>query len=85
MSFIFVMACREIFWDSRVTIEHSLSDGLYCEVHIDRKLKEADVENIKNKMKEIVNNDYVIEKLKLQEMKLFLSLKIMKCMKRQSF
>ncbi|KAK2229065.1 AAA family ATPase [Clostridioides difficile] len=65
MSFIFVMACRENFWDSRVTIEHSLSDGLYCEVHIDRKLKEADVENIKNKMKEIVNNDYVIEKIEV--------------------
>lgn len=65
MLFIFVMVCREIFWDSRVIIEYLLLDGLYCEVYIDRKFKEVDVENIKNKMKEIVNNDYVIEKIEV--------------------
>ena len=51
MSFVFIMACNEIFNDPKVTIEHSLSKGLYCEVHINRKLKEIDIENIKNKIK----------------------------------
>lgn len=63
MSFIFIMACKELFGDSRVVVEHSLSKGLYCDVHIGRELTEEDVENIKEKMKEIINSDYKIEKI----------------------
>ena len=63
MSFIFIMACNEIFENSRVTIEHSLSGGLYCEVHMDRHLDENDIIYIKAKMAEIINNDYKIEKI----------------------
>ena len=42
MSFIFIMACNELFDKARVTIEHSLSRGLYCEVHTNTKLKDFD-------------------------------------------
>ncbi|MGL4911426.1 MAG: nucleoside kinase, partial [Romboutsia sp.] len=63
MSFIFIMACNELFKDSRVTIEHSLSNGLYCEVHIDRKLESKDIELINQRMKEIIKNNYKIEKI----------------------
>jgi len=63
MSFIFIMACNEIFNEPKVTIEHSLSKGLYCEVHIGRKLQEIDIENIKNKMNDIIEKDYKIEKI----------------------
>ena len=40
MSFIFIMACNELFDKARVTIEHSLSRGLYCEVHTNKILTE---------------------------------------------
>ena len=63
MSFVFIMACNEIFNEPKVTIEHSLSKGLYCEVHINRKLKEIDIENIKNKMNDIIKKNYKIEKI----------------------
>lgn len=63
MSFIFIMACKELFDGCRVTIEHSLSNGLYCEVHIDRKLKDEDIELIKEKMNDIISNDYKIDKI----------------------
>ena len=63
MSFIFIMACNELFKDIRVTVEHSLSNGLYCDVHIDRKLEEKDIELIKQRMKEIIKNNYKIEKI----------------------
>ena len=49
MSFIFIMACNELFDKARVTIEHSLSRGLYCEVHTNTKLQDFDLKNIKNK------------------------------------
>lgn len=63
MSFIFIMACNELFKGSRVIIEHSLSNGLYCEVHGDKKLDEKDINAIKQRMIEIVENNYNIEKI----------------------
>ena len=63
MSFIFIMACNELFEGSRVTIEHSLSNGLYCEVHIGKNLDEKDVYAIKQRMIEIVKNNYNIDKI----------------------
>lgn len=62
-SFIFVMACKELFENVRVTVEHSLANGIYCELHMDKILEEKDVEAIKNKMNEIINNNYDIEKI----------------------
>lgn len=63
MSFIFIMACKELFDDSRVTIEHSLSGGLYCEVHKSKKLDNDDLEKIHQKMNDIIKNNHVIEKI----------------------
>ena len=60
LNFIFMMACDDLFKDVRVTVEHSLSGGLYCEVHIDRDLNEEYIKNIKCKMKEIIKNNYKI-------------------------
>ena len=62
MSFIFIMACNELFDKARVTIEHSLSRGLYCEVHTNTKLQDFDLKNIKNKMQDIIDKNYKIEK-----------------------
>lgn len=63
MAFIFIMACKDVFNNSEVVIEHSLSGGLYCDVHLDRDLNEEDIEKIRIKMKEIIKNDYKIEKI----------------------
>lgn len=63
VSFIFIMACKELFGDKRVVVEHSLSKGLYCDVHIDRELNEKDIENIKEKMQQIIDSNYKIEKI----------------------
>ncbi|HSQ88938.1 nucleoside kinase [Romboutsia sp.] len=63
MSFIFIMACNELFEGSRVVIEHSLSNGLYCEVHGYKQLDEKDINAIKKRMIEIVENNYNIDKI----------------------
>ena len=63
MSLIFIMACKDLFQNSRVTIEHSLSGGLYCEVYKDSVLTEDDVNQIKQRMLEIINMDYEIKKI----------------------
>lgn len=67
MSFIFIVACKELFDGSRVTIEHSLSKGLYCELHLGRKLNDDDIYAIKQKMKEIIKENYPIEKISVNK------------------
>jgi len=60
LSFIFIKACKDLFKDCNITIEHSLSKGIYTEVYKKEILKETDVENIKKKMKEIIESDLEI-------------------------
>lgn len=62
LTLIFIMACEELYDNCRVTIEHSLSNGLYCEVHTNKILTERDKDDIKKKMQEIIDKDYPIEK-----------------------
>ena len=63
LTLVFIMACEELFENSRVTIEHSVSNGLYCEVKTDKVLTELDRDKIKEKMQEIIDKDYDIEKI----------------------
>lgn len=62
LTLVFIMACEELYENCKVCIEHSLSNGLYCEVHTDKILTEKDKEDIKIKMQEIIDSDYKIEK-----------------------
>lgn len=57
LSFVFIRACMELFSGCQVTVEHSISKGLYCEVHYKRAIDRDDVERIENRMKEIVFED----------------------------
>ncbi|MCC3869462.1 nucleoside kinase [Terrisporobacter mayombei] len=62
LTLVFIMACEELYENCKVSIEHSLSNGLYCEVSTDTTLNEKDREAIKLKMQEIIDEDYKIEK-----------------------
>lgn len=62
LKFIFIKACSELYPGQKVVIEHSLCGGLYCEVQ-----QPYDLDKIILKMKEIVNNDLVINKIILNK------------------
>lgn len=62
LNLVFIMACTCLFKDSRVVIEHSLSNGVYCEIQLDRKLTDEDISNIRQKMDKIIAKDYPIDK-----------------------
>jgi uridine kinase len=65
LAFLFVIAAKEVFKGCRVTVEHSLSKGLYCEVHKDEPLTEPDIAKIEEKMKELQKLDIPFEKRKI--------------------
>jgi uridine kinase len=67
LTFLLIIAVKEVLTGARVTIEHSLSKGLYGEIHYEREITEEDIEKIKEKMIEIVNRDDKIEKIKVRK------------------
>ncbi|SKC75932.1 nucleoside kinase [Maledivibacter halophilus] len=57
LSFVFIRAAMELFKGCRVSVEHSLSKGLYCEIHYKDPINEDDVRAIEKRMIEIINED----------------------------
>ncbi len=64
LTFIFIRACRELFPDCRVVVEHSMNKGLYCEVHGDFTLSPRQVSRIERRMREIVARDEPFERFR---------------------
>lgn len=60
---IFIMACKELFRDSNVSIEHFLGPGLYAELENDRSITFSKVMEIEEKMREIIERDYDIVRI----------------------
>ncbi len=78
LAFLFIIAAEELFPNARVTIEHSVNKGYYCEIingsgtengngsengsGSENKFSEEDSNIIKAKMKELVERDIPFEK-----------------------
>ncbi len=65
LSFVFVRACMELLSGCKVTVEHSISKGLYCEVKYKRPLNEEMVERIRQRMQEIIDEDVPFQKSRI--------------------
>ena len=66
LQFVFIKATLDLFNECSITIQHSIRNGLYGEVHKDVALNEEDIKLIKNRMMEIINKDIVIEKCEVK-------------------
>ncbi|MGL5086499.1 MAG: nucleoside kinase, partial [Clostridium sp.] len=66
LQFIFIKASLDIFENSKITIEHSISKGLFGEIHKEEALCKSDIDKIKIRMKEIIKKDVPINKLKVK-------------------
>ena len=65
LQFVLIKAVLQLYPEAKITIEHSLSKGLFGEVHKSMPLTCEDVENIKIKMKEIVHKNLIIKKVQV--------------------
>lgn len=66
LQFIFIKASLDIFPNSKITIEHSISKGLFGEIHKKEALCGKDIEKIKARMKDIIQKDIPINKIKVK-------------------
>lgn len=62
LTFLLIIAAKELFEPCRVTIEHSLSKGIYCEIHHGRELTLSDIHKIEEKMRELIKLDIPFER-----------------------
>ncbi|MBV1820564.1 nucleoside kinase [Bacteroidales bacterium MSK.15.36] len=61
LQFILIKATLEEFPGANISIQHSLSKGLYCEIKNGNFLKEKDLEKIKTRMKKIIDENIPIK------------------------
>lgn len=57
LTFVMLKATKEILPSSRISIQHSLSNGLYGEIEAEHPLSEDDVFRIEQRMQEIITED----------------------------
>jgi len=57
LTFLLLMATREVFPDCRLMVEHSLGKGLYCELQGNRSLTKDGVAAIERKMRKLVEDN----------------------------
>ncbi|MBP7865504.1 MAG: nucleoside kinase [Acidobacteria bacterium] len=64
LSYLAAMAVSRVFPNAALKVEHSLSKGLYCEVLKDTVLTEEELGQIEREMREIVDQDLPVDKVK---------------------
>lgn len=69
LQFIFIKAALDLFKDAKITLEHSISKAIYGEIYKENPLNENELEDIKNRMQEIINKDIPIKRAKISKEK----------------
>lgn len=64
ISAIFIMACKELYPDNKVSIEYFLGSGLYAKLGKNHPISFSDLRKIEKKMIEIIEKDYEIKRIK---------------------
>ncbi|GFP74336.1 nucleoside kinase [Clostridium fungisolvens] len=67
LQFLFIKATLDLFPEAKITIEHSLSKGIFGEVHMEKALDAEDIILIKKKMDELIEKDIPIKTLKVKK------------------
>lgn len=62
ISFLLIAAVKECMPSAEVTVEHSLGNGLFCELHLGRPICQADVDQLESHMRQIIAQDRPILK-----------------------
>lgn len=67
ISAVFIMACKELYPNSKVSIEYFLGSGLYGKLGDDNPISFNSLRKIEEKMTEIIEADYSIDRIKYKK------------------
>lgn len=63
LCFILVKAVKDLYPTGSISLEHPVSKGYYCNLHLDRSIGLDDVNRIKQRMKELIAADLPFERI----------------------
>lgn len=66
LQLLLIKSVLDIFPEAKITIEHSMSKGLFGEIHKNTPLCEEDIKKIKSRMQELIKKDLPIEKVSVK-------------------
>lgn len=69
LQFVLIKAAYDLFPEAKVTIEHSLSKGIFGEIHKNTPLLKKNIRDIKKRMQEIIKLDIPIRKISVSREK----------------
>ncbi|AKN33346.1 ATPase AAA [Clostridium carboxidivorans P7] len=69
LQFILIKSVFDLFPEAQITIEHSLSKGLFGEIHKNTPLTEEDIQKIKIRMNETIQKNIQIKKVSMDRKK----------------
>lgn len=69
LQFVLIKSVFDLFPEAQITIEHSLSKGLFGEIHKNTPLTEEDIQKIKIRMNEIIQKNIQIKKVSMDRKK----------------
>lgn len=70
LSYLFVIAVRELFPDRKVVIDHAINDEIYGLIKDENdrpEINKEEIETIKKRMQEIIEQDAIVEKIKVKK------------------
>ncbi|WP_213818360.1 nucleoside kinase [Garciella nitratireducens] len=67
--FVLIKAAKDLFPKRQLYVEHSLGEGIYCELHGESPLNKEEVYQIKKRMKEIIQLNLPINKKRISKKK----------------
>ena len=66
LNFILIKAAKNLYPNAKIKIEHSISNGYFCEfTNIEKQLTEPEIAELRNEMQKIVNADIPLEQYKI--------------------
>lgn len=67
LQFIFIKAALDLFPGAEITIEHSISKGIFGEIYKETVLTDEEIQQIKSRMIDIINSDIEIKKVEVDK------------------
>ncbi|MCY6483188.1 nucleoside kinase [Clostridium aestuarii] len=69
LQFVLIKAVYDLYPEASINIEHSLSKGIFGEIHKEKALNKEDIYIIKKKMQELIDRDIKINKISVTKEK----------------
>lgn len=69
LQFVLIHSVLDLYKDARISLDHSISKGIFGQIHKEKALDEFDIAEIKNKMQEIIDKNLVINKVSMAKSK----------------